>query len=215
MFIVQIIRLYLVDPNVEDIWINGDDGSQTQYKYGLKYGGKDKFTRETFMALDKDHEHKESGDKIDFLANKSIHNIQIKRGEETITNTIDLKGTNEGLSLSADISFNPTEGLSSEKDPTQVLSPAIGLFHELGHVIDVLRKDNEYGENLGDFNNRINTKDDDWKNCEEYYNIKYNEHPLAKFFNEYQREKYSEGVNEVTVEDVLSTKSSTKKIITK
>jgi hypothetical protein len=167
------------------------------------------------MALDKDHEHKESGDKIDFLANKSIHNIQIKRGEETITNTIDLKRTNEGLSLSADISFNPTEGLSSEKDPTQVLSPAIGLFHELGHIIDVLRKDNEYGENLGDFNNRINTKDDDWKNCEEYYNIKYNEHPLAKFFNEYQREKYSEGVNEVTVEDVLSTKSSTKKIITK
>lgn len=53
----------------EGFKVDLDDGMRTQYKYGTKYEGNDKFTQETFKALDRDHQHYETGKKIDIFAN--------------------------------------------------------------------------------------------------------------------------------------------------
>jgi hypothetical protein len=67
----------LVDPNGEEIWITGADGSKTLYTQGMKYEGGDKFVGKAVNTLNKLNGTKFGGKVIGMLAESKTNNVDI------------------------------------------------------------------------------------------------------------------------------------------
>jgi hypothetical protein len=102
-----------------------------------------------------------------------------------------------------DVIFNPTMGLKGKDG--KVLSPAIGLWHELGHVYGTVfetqeameRSSNKYGPE---------SENADYHNEEEMHVIKNYEVPLAEEHDQLQRQSHgTRNVDKIKTESSIST----------
>ncbi len=130
--------LLFIDPNGEEIWINTQDGQRVQYRDGrlwTNYNQGQEYVAQhgSFAAqiqLSLNHIAGNGGsvgaELISFLDQNGSTEIQIGQPPSNIGGTI---------------IWNPTESIINERG--EVLSPALGLAHELGHSANILLDGNQ------------------------------------------------------------------------
>jgi len=149
--------------------------------------GESEFVQQTFAALNKISEHYESSQVLDFFLNSDRYNILINQGYNTEAYPTVSPQANGQIIVGKvhDISFKSTLGILNSTSG-QSFSPAIALFHEIGHVKNAV-------DNPSDFINRRRTKVENWGNAEERFTIEKWEIPLARYFCELERTCYGCG----------------------
>ncbi|MEZ4827761.1 MAG: hypothetical protein R3C61_15975, partial [Bacteroidia bacterium] len=164
-----------IDPNGEEIWITIDAGTRVQYRNGGLYDQDENeyvaeegsFAAKTLSALN--HIAKNGG-----VAGKQLITYLTQNEEEGGGNTWISETSGHAAEGGGVIYWNPEEGLINERE--EVLSPALGLAHELGHTYNELVEGSEVVQG------RLAKSDPIWSNAEEKYNIETWEQPISTSF---------------------------------
>jgi RHS repeat-associated protein len=130
----------LVDPNGEEIWITGADGSKTLYTQGMKYEGGDKFVGKAVNALNKLNGTKFGGKVIGMLAESKTNNVDIisaTKSEWNSTISRDESGNKTGMNGTLSWNENGTD-LWVEGNAYSELAknPVTDMGHEFAHAFD-------------------------------------------------------------------------------
>ncbi|MDD4575863.1 MAG: RHS repeat-associated core domain-containing protein [Bacteroidales bacterium] len=173
--------LIFVDPDGKDIVIYSSayDNNPIIYKPGMSADG---ITNKDVVKIINDlnylHKTNTLGKTIEFVANTNKINVDVYASVETMFYSR-INETPEGYEagVNQSISYNPSYGLyNAEKG--QWLIPVDCFGHEWGHLKNLL-KDATSFMNRRDNNPYIDEDGSEWRDEEEYYNVKYNEHPLV------------------------------------
>ncbi|MDR1006170.1 MAG: hypothetical protein LBL74_04825 [Bacteroidales bacterium] len=157
----------LIDPNGKEIWINGEDGTRTQYTKNMEYKGNDGFTKDAIKALNKIRGTKIGGRAVNELeTSKNVFNIQKSEKNQFDVSTSP-KDALKGFSIQyltdqspqsslvlqhlgadyfsdmsgagGDILWNPNGSLQYTADGKLSSNPTTDLGHELFHALDANR----------------------------------------------------------------------------
>jgi RHS repeat-associated protein len=175
----------LIDPDGEEIWIEGKDGSKCQYKIGMKSDNYNGYAKETINALNKLSDSKTAGLTVKKLALNKTVSLNI---EETNGNTIsNIKGNvkKQYTALKQTIEFNPYQGIE-DVNTKEILSPALALGHEIGHVETALEHPDAFWSGLSSKDNNAG-----WSNAEEFFNIIFFENNIADEWGELKRTRHT------------------------
>ncbi len=173
-----------IDPDGKKIVIKykNSQGKKKSYTYqpGVEYEGGNEFVKQTVTALNKLNENDTKGiiqDLVDMKRTRRIKHTKEKGGNSDVRNR----------ALSNTVYWDPEMGIETideEGLPTsEYQSPALGLYHELGHAF------NETTQKVKYWLRRF-TKDDDYGTKEEKNVIENYETPMAKEMEEPVRENH-------------------------
>jgi len=128
----------LIDPDGREIWINGDDGNNYQYKRGnlytkdgKKYKGADKFANQVKNDLNTLKKNGQKGDINTLEKSKNKHNIMRSEGKNSSDAENQYNKKNH-IPIGSTILYNP----ESERSDDGARPAIIGLSHELSHSYD-------------------------------------------------------------------------------
>jgi len=170
----------LVDPDGEMIWIVNSNGDRLKYTVGMSSKGFDNYTMETINALNKLSQTKTFSLEIQKMTYNSAISINITESTVTEYDFAEYKGVTNEIPLEQKVSFNPYYALESIKTK-KVLSPALALGHELGHVYQ------SFYETSSFLSRRERIRNDVWNDEEEIHNILTYEYGIANEWNELMR----------------------------
>ena len=170
----------LVDPDGEEIWIVNSNGDRLKYTVVMSSKGFDNYTMETINALNKLSQTKTFSLEIQKMTCNSAISINITESTVTEYNFKEYKGITNEIPLEQKVSFNPYYALESIKTK-KVLSPALALGHELGHVYQ------SFYETSNFLSRRERIRNDVWNDEEEIHNILTYEYGIANEWNELMR----------------------------
>ena len=175
----------LVDPDGRDIWLVNKNKERYKYFVGMSSDGYDTYISETIKALNKLYKTKTIGSQIFQIASTDLISIEINESEETVLELqLNINSASNDISNKQIVLFNPFLGIQ-EIETNKILSPAAGLGHEIGHIIN-------YYSNPEEYNSRKSKKrNDGWTDDEEKYNIETWENMIASEWGELSRAGHS------------------------
>ena len=170
----------LVDPDGEEIWIVNSNGDRLKYTIGMSSKGFDNYTTETINALNKLSQTKTLALEMQKMTSNSAISINITESTVTEYNFKEYEGITDKIPNKQKVSFNPYYALESIRSK-KVLSPALALGHELGHVYQ------SFYETSNFLSRRKMVRIDVWNDEEEIHNILNYEYGIANEWNELMR----------------------------
>jgi len=126
----------LIDPDGREIWINGDDGNNYQYKdrklflNGEEYTGNDKFATNSRGHLNKLKDNGMNDEISGLEASFNKHNMQ--RNEGNSWDPSNNRDASNGKGTGSTINYNPDQQSFEGWDR----APEVGLAHEMQHASD-------------------------------------------------------------------------------